>query len=434
MRKPNIIFYFSDQQRYDTVTERTTPNLKKFGKEGSEFNNTYTCQPVCGPARACLQTGVYASQNNCFINGISMDTNAETLAKIFNKNDYETAYIGKWHLASDNLKANYMTKPIPVERRGGYKDYWMAADCLEFTSDGYGGFVYDIDNNKIDFKGVRADCINDFAIDYINNKTSDKPFFMFISQLEPHHQNSTDKYECPLGSSEKFKDYPIPEDLTALKGNYTDRYADYLACIERLDMNVAKLAETLKEKGMWENTIIIYTSDHGCHFRTRNMEYKRSCHDASIHVPLIIFGGAWKTDKDYDGLVSLIDLPSTILAMAGIDIPKQFMGNNIMDMMNGKNERDNVYIQISESQLGRAVRTKDFTYSVKKRASFGIESAVASKYVEDFLYDNNADPHQQNNLIKDKKYNAIKEELKDMLKENMNKCGEKPAKIVRKLF
>ncbi|MDU5426093.1 MAG: sulfatase-like hydrolase/transferase, partial [Clostridiales bacterium] len=101
--RPNIIFYFSDQQRWDTVNEEATPNLMQLAREGIQFENSYTCQPVCGPARACLQTGMYATQCGCYWNGVPLPQTIRPMAEYFNEAGYETAYVGKWHLASDRL-------------------------------------------------------------------------------------------------------------------------------------------------------------------------------------------------------------------------------------------------------------------------------------------------------------------------------------------
>lgn len=431
--KTNIIFYFSDQQRWDTLNETVTPNLMNLADEGVLFENSYTCQPVCGPARACLQTGVYATQNKCYWNGIPLPDNIKPLAEYFNEAGYETAYIGKWHLASDRLPGiglHCEKTAVPKEKRGGYKDYWMAADVLEFTSHGYDGYVFDKDNNKVEFKGYRADCINDFALDYLDKKASDKPFFMFISQLEPHHQNDRHRYEGPTETVPKFKDYPLPDDLTFLDGDYKEMYPDYIAAINRIDENVGRLVEKLKEKGLYDNTVIIYTSDHGSHFKTRNLEYKRSCHDSAIHTPLIISGGIFKGGKTDDRLVSLIDLPPTLLQIAGIDIPESFMGKSLAKEITSGEERDCVFLQISESQCGRAIRTKKYKYSV--RAPFPSGNAVHSSpvYFEDYLYDLEKDPIEKYNLIKDPEYKEIREELKEMLIREMVNADEKKPKIL----
>ena len=432
--KPNIIFYFSDQQRWDTLNETLMPNVWELGEEGLLFENSYTCQPVCGPARACLQTGQYATENQCYWNGIALEEDVKTMADYFNENGYDTAYIGKWHLASDRYpgKGVHCEKTaVPKGRQGNYK-YWRAADILEFTSHGYDGYVFDEDGNKIDFKGYRADCINDFALEYINNHDDDKPFFMFISQLEPHHQNDHGHFEGPKEMVENYRDYPLPEDLTFLKGNYKEEYPDYLAAIHSLDKNVGRLVDTLKEKGIYENTIIVYTSDHGCHFKTRNMEYKRSCHDSSIHTPLVFGGGAVNKGKNVESLVSLIDIPPTLLSLAGIPIPESYSGNILPVNRNDTPERDCVFIQISESQIGRAVRTKDFKYSVRAIGS-GMMKHSSSVYFDDFLYDLRNDPHEKNNLVNNKMYKDIIKEMRELLSREMVKVGEQKPKFYKPL-
>lgn len=419
MKKPNIIFYFSDQQRADSAgcygqKLPVTPNLDALAEEGTLFENAFTCQPVCGPMRACLQSGVYASQNGCYRNDIALPTDCKTIAHYIKEAGYETAYIGKWHLASDK-DHHLATKPTPPERRGGY-DYWRAADILEFTSHGYNGYIFDENCERIDFKGYRADKINDFAIEYLK-KPHEKPFFMFVSQLEPHHQNDHFRFESPKGLKSKFKDYEIPGDLKGTLGDWRMQMPSYLACCNRVDENFGKLIQTLKDEGIYDNTIIIYTSDHGCHFRTRNAEYKRSCHEASIKVPLVICGGGFTGGKRVSDLVSLIDLPATILDLAGAEIPKNFMGKSLADFKG----RESVFIQISESQIGRAVRTDRWKYSVTAKNA---DKAFADEYTDDFLYDLENDPYEKNNLIDNPEYDSIRLEMRTILLEHMKKAGE----------
>ena len=432
--RPNIIFYFSDQQRWDTVNEEATPNLMQLAREGIQFENSYTCQPVCGPARACLQTGMYATQCGCYWNGVPLPQTIRPMAEYFNEAGYETAYVGKWHLASDrlpNVGFHCEKTAIPKERQGGYKNWWRAADVLEFTSHGYDGYVFDAEGNQIDFKGYRADCINDFALEYLDQKTSDDPFFLFISQLEPHHQNDRHCYEGPKETVEKFRDYPIPPDLSFLEGDYEKMYPDYMAAINRLDENVGRLVAKLKEKGLYENTILIYTSDHGSHFKTRNLEYKRSCHDSATHTPLIIRGGPFQGGKKEERLVSLIDLPPTMLDLAGIPIPKSYMGQSLVRELAGEEpERDCVFIQISESQCGRAIRTKQYKYSVRALAPTGYTIHRSPVYFEDYLYDLTKDPIEKNNLIKDRSYAFVRQKMKKLLLREMERAGEKKPVIL----
>lgn len=430
--RPNIIFFFSDQQRWDTVNETVTPNLTALAKEGVEFENSFTCQPVCGPARACLQTGVYATQCGCYFNGIALPENIKPLASYFNEAGYETAYVGKWHLASDRFPGvgvHCEKTAVPKERRGEYRDWWRAADVLEFTSHGYDGYVFDGDGNQIDFTGYRADCITDFALEYIEQKTSEKPFFLFLSHIEPHHQNDHHCYEGPKETVPKYQDYPLPDDLTFLAGDYRKMYPDYIAAIDRLDKNVGRLVEKLKEKGIYENTMIIYSSDHGSHFRTRNAEYKRSCHDSATHTPLIIAGGPFAGGEKDDRLVSLIDLPPTFLDLAGIKIPESYKGQSICEMRKNHTERDCVFMQISESQCGRAIRTKRYKYAVRAVGA-GMTKYKAKFYFEDYLYDLQADPIERYNLIKDPKYKKVRADLRKILVREMLNAGEDEPKIL----
>lgn len=425
MNRPNIIFYFSDQQRADSAgcygqKLPVTPNLDKIAEEGTLFENAFTCQPVCGPMRACLQSGVYASQNGCYRNDIALPLDCKTIAHYLKEAGYDTAYVGKWHLASDKNN-NYKTKAVPVERRGGY-DYWRASDILEFTSHGYNGYVYDENNNRLDFKGYRADRINDYAVEYLKNQKHEKPFFMFISQLEPHHQNDRLRFEAPKGASKNFRNYETPGDLKGMLGDWKLMYPSYLACCNRVDQNFGKLIQALKDEGLYENTVVIYTSDHGCHFRTRNFEYKRSCHEASTKVPLVITGGAFTGGGKVSDLVSLIDLPATVLDIAGVEIPEHFEGKSLQDLKG----HESVFMQISESQIGRAVRTDRWKYSVSAKNA---DCAFAPKYTEDFLYDLDNDPYEKNNLIEDPEYKDVKKELREILLEYMKKINEPSLEI-----
>lgn len=443
MKKPNIIFYFSDQQRWDTLgcygqPLDVTPNLDKLAREGTKFENAFTCQPVCGPARACLQSGKYATQIGCYRNAQALPQNIKTLADYFHEDGYETAYVGKWHLASNRSSytapvddENYETRAIPPERRGGYRDYWIASDVLEATSHGYDGYVFDKEGKKREFIGYRADAINNYAIHYIHQHNNEKPFFLFVSQIEPHHQNDHGRFEGPDGSKERFADFVLPEDIPREKGDWKENYPDYLGQCRSLDENVGRLVDTLKEKGLWENTILFYTSDHGCHFGTRNNEYKRSCHEASIHIPLIASGGPFQGGKTISELVSLMDLPVTLLDCAGIEKPEDFQGESLKPLAEGRPEKKDkcVFIQISESEVGRAIRTEKWKYGVVAEED-GWECAGADIYYEKYLYDLENDPYEKNNLAKNDAYIAIRKELKEKLLRCMQEAGEQTPEIL----
>jgi arylsulfatase A-like enzyme len=443
----NIIFYFTDQQRWDTCgcfgqPLDITPNLDQLAREGVKFDNAFSPQPVCGPCRALFQTGKWPTETGCFRNNIMLPAGVKTLGSYIEEAGYETAYIGKWHLASDGElekppTIDHTVTAIPRELRGGYTGFWRAADVLEFTSHGYDGFVFDENDQRVDFKGYRADCINDMALEFFDQYDGKKPFFMTISQIEPHHQNDRKHYEGPEGSKERFKDFVLPEDLKALGGNAAEEYPDYLGQCASLDENLGRLVAKLKEKGLYEDTVIIFASDHGSHFLTRNRDshlngyddYKRSCHDAALHVPLVIAGGPFKGGAAVEELVSTASLPKTILALAGVDVGDAMIGENLLDVVEKKedNRPNEVFAQISESRVGRCIRTARYTYAVYAPGVNGGAAAASGRYADDFLYDMEKDPHQLNNVVASPAYVQVKEELRARLLDWIQRAeGKRP--------
>lgn len=434
-KKENIIFFFSDQQRYDTLgcngqSLPVTPCLDSLAKEGVNYKNAFTPQPVCGPARSCLQSGRYPTEIGCFRNGISLPLGIPTLARQMKAAGYEVAYVGKWHLASDDHENRYQTAAVPLERRGGYDGYWRAADVLEFTSHGYDGYVYDENGEQLNFKGYRTDCITDYALDFIKKYQEDRPFFLFISHIEPHHQNDREDYEGPMGSQQKFGDFVPPDDLKPGVGDWEKFMPDYLGCCHALDTNLGRVVEALKEKGIYDETTLIYASDHGCHFKNNvdktplgYDDYKRNSFENTIHVPLIIRGNLFQGGKEENRLVSLIDLPRTILEIGGAEIPTEFQGQSLLRIDKEKWKKY-VYIQISESYVGRAVRTERYKYVVWAPDKHPRNDSGSTVYYEKYLFDLQNDPLEQHNLVNDPTYIDLKNELRAMLMEGAQTAHE----------
>lgn len=439
-KRPNILFLFSDQQRWDTLgcygqPLPVSPCLDHLARGNTLVQHAFTCQPVCGPARAALQTGRYPTEVGCPTNHRLLPEDTETIAKLLRASGYECGYLGKWHLAScgpHDGPDNFREKGVPPKRRGGYDDYWLASDTLEFTSHGYDGHMFDAEGNRRHFpKGrFRADAQTDWLLEYLDTRTLEKPFFLFNSWIEPHHQNDRHRYEGPHDSLTRFGDFVTPGDLVGTGGDWKREYPDYLGCCASLDANVGRILAKLDERGIRDNTIIIYTSDHGSHFKTRNGEYKRSCHDGCIRVPMILAGGPFAGGHAPTGLASLIDLPPTVLRAAGVDVPEWMRGRPLQDLVAGADDwQDDVFLQISESQCGRAIRTQRWTYSVRAPEAGRGSDTHASAYVEDFLYDNATDPHQKVNRVADPDLSAVRADLRQRLLQRMASVGEPPATI-----
>jgi arylsulfatase A-like enzyme len=435
-KRPNIIVFFTDQQRADTTgahgnTLGLTPNFDRIARTGTHVYNSFTCQPVCGPARSCLQTGVYATQTGVWRNGLRPHENLKMLGSYFGEAGYQTGYIGKWHLMPHEYHG-----AVPKDGRGGY-DYWLAANLLEFVSGPYDTHLWDKDNQEHVLPGYRVDAQTDAAIRYIDDKAADQePFFLFLSYLEPHHQNNSDDYPPPEGYEERYTQAPLPPDLAKLGGSAPQHWPGYCGMVKRCDEALGRIMDTLKSLKIDENTIILFTSDHGCHFKTRNAEYKRSCHEASIRVPTAICGPGFNGGGRLSQLCSLIDVPTTLLDAAGIEAPDHMMGRSIKKLVANRAMEwpDDVYVQISESHTGRCVRTARWKYSVRYDATGEngkpVDVETAEVYTDDFLYDLQSDPWEQTNLIGMKPFAEVAAEMRERLKCRMAACGEPEAKFI----
>lgn len=427
-QSPNVIVFLTDQQRWDTTGLHgnpldLTPNLDRVAREGTHVRYSFTCQPVCGPARSSLQTGLYATQTGCHINGIPLDPELPTLANWFRAAGHRTGYIGKWHLASE--------EPVPPEQCGGYQD-WLASNILEFTSDAYDTVMYNEAGQPKKLPGYRVDAMTDAAIRYIDQHKSD-PFFLFLSYIEPHHQNHRDDYPAPTGYRERYEGRWMPSDLAVLGGTAHQHYAGYCGMVKRLDEAYGRLLDALKSLGLEDDTIVLFTSDHGNHFKTRNGEYKRSLHDASVRVPTVLTGPGFNGGGEIRELVSLVDLPPTLLDAAGIDVPSQLPGRSLLDLVLRRETTpwpDDVFIQISESQTGRAIRTRRWKFGVTAHDSVSTHATGSDTYRESALYDLVADPHELHNLIHEASHDLLCRRLSERLLARMAQVDEPPATIL----
>jgi len=422
----NVVVFLTDQQRWDTMglhgnPLELTPNLDRFASTGTFCEYAFTNQPVCAPTRACLQTGRWPTQTGVYRNGIPLAADADTLARRFAAAGYETAYIGKWHLSEMD------DKPVPAQLRGGYQ-HWFAADAVELMSDAYDAKLYDADGVLHNLPGYRSDAFVDAAIRWLA-RPHDKPFLLFVSVIEPHHQNSRDDYPAPDGYRERYENRWVPPDLAALGGTTQQHLGGYWGMVKRTDEGFGRLLDALRSLGRTDDTVVCYTTDHGCHFKTRNGEYKRSAHDASIRIPLAFNGPGFVAGGRRPELVGLLDVVPTLLDAAGLphdDLP----GRSLRTALSGAADwPEEVYVQISESQVGRAIRTRRYTYAVTAPDADGWDDAYAPHYVEDLLYDNVSDPHQLSNLAGLASHREVADQLRDRLLARMAEAGEPAATI-----
>jgi arylsulfatase A-like enzyme len=260
----------------------------------------------------------------------------------------------------------------------------------------------------------------------------DRPFLLYISQLEPHFQNDEKRFIGPKGSAERFHDPFVPNDLKAFPGNWQSQLPDYYGCVEAIDKSVGHLQKVLEEQGLAENTIVLFTSDHGCHFMTRNEEYKRSPHNSSIRVPLIVQGPGFNNAMTVSDVVGNINVMPTLLEAAGVTVPASVKGKSFLGLTKEPAARrawpNKELVQITEAMTARALRTKDWTYCVIDAQGRRSEK-FSDRYVEYQMYSQMDDPFEQVNLVGRQEYRAKAEELRSELKEMMSVAGEPPVEI-----
>lgn len=427
-RKPNILFVMSDQHRRQAMgfmkeDPVITPNFDAFSNEAVTFMNAYSAHPVSGPNRACLFSGQYTQNNKVFGNDCRLINSGKSMGYLFRNNGYSTGYIGKWHLdGHENGKYAY----VPRERRQGF-EYWLISQGHRH----FDGQYYGDKDSLISTGRWMPDYETEKAIEFIQNKHNEredkKPFCLVVSYAPPHNgmgPGFQNKYNIGHWNA-LLKDLPIrkgggfaapkrfeemytpakklPRRENVQKVDNKESYPilpGYFGAITSIDENFGRLIAALKESGEWENTIIVYTSDHGELLGSHGRVYKDLWYEESIGVPLMIsYPGKLKPQKT-NQLINSIDLLPTLLGLAGIEIPREIDGIDYSAFMYGKKSKvpNRIFFQFDRGVLNdkgpdryyRAVRTDRYTYVA---AMLPYYDQFIGKHKQ-VLYDNKKDPYQ----------------------------------------
>ncbi len=415
VKKPNILMVISDQYRWDFIGAAgrnpmgLTPNLDAMWRRGTAFQNAMTNQPLCSPARACLFTGQYATRTGVWKLQLGLRENAITLATLLGEAGYSTNYLGKWHLAPNPGQTG--KGPVPARYRGGFTGLWLAANVPEISTQPYNSQFWDNDNKPVHYgrNTYRVDFLAGEAEKFLRERHA-KPFLLVLSQLEPHQQNGQG-FVAPRGVARRFRNPYTPPDLKALPGDWSATLNHYYGDCKAIDDSMGRIFQVLREEHLEENTIVMFLADHGCHFRTRNIEYKRSPHDASARIPLIVQGPGFDGGGTVTELVNIIDIAPTLLDAAGVDAPAFMQGHSLLPLVHDPAARaawrNEVFIQISESETGRALRTPEWTYCAICDDVASLQHPSWRHYRDYQLYDNLADPAQVLNLCGRQDYPRI---------------------------
>lgn len=286
-QKPNVVFILTDQWRasafgYSGNPDVLTPHLDGFAGKSVNFANAVSVCPVSTPARASLLTGRYPTSTGMFINDLYLPSSELCMAEIFKAEGYNTAYLGKWHLDGHGRFNN-----VSLDRRQGF-DYWKALECShDYNNMPY----YENDDPQIKYwEGYSPYAIADEANSYIGrHKDDDAPFLLFVSIAAPHYPHNT----APVDVVEKYKDKSlvIPPNVPENRKRQVMReLPGYYAHCTAVDAAVGSILDRLEDLGLMENTIVVFTSDHGEMMGAHDVspKMKQLAWDESIKVPFLI--------------------------------------------------------------------------------------------------------------------------------------------------
>lgn len=419
-KKPNIVFVFGDQWRaqatgYAGDPNVRTPNLDEFADRCIRFTNAVSGCPVCSPYRASLMTGQYPLTHGVFLNDVTLNPAANSIAKALKQAGYDTGYIGKWHLDGHG-RSNF----IPKERRQGF-EYWRAMECTHDYSNSY---YYADENIKLKWPGYDAVAQTKEAQKYIRDHGDGRPFALFLSWGPPHapYQTAPEKYRR-LFDPDRIKLRPnVPEQ-------FHDRarkdLAGYYAHIAVLDECLGAIVRTLHEKKLDANTILVFTSDHGDMLYSQGMTKKQKPFEESACIPLLLRYPAVHADRGrlMEIPFNTPDIMPTLLGLCHIDIPASVQGTDFSPVLRGSGTIDRQAVLLTcPSPFGqwtrkrggkeyRGVRTRRYTFVRDLNGPW-------------LLYDNKQDPFQMHNLCNDPHYAELQATLNSQLNALLQETGD----------
>ena len=462
--RPNIVFIFSDQQRQDTLAcygadWMNVPNLNALADQSFVFENAYVAQPVCTPARATIMTGLYPHAAGPIVNQIHLPEDTPVIAEMISS-DYIKGYMGKWHLGNDLVAqhgfdvwkstedGHRFAKPEQRFLTSSYNQYLVEQGYEpDRLRNGVGMFSSD-KHYEVPEEHQMASYLGDQAADFIE-ENKDRPFVLYVSTFEPHspyHGPFMDMYDpatLPVGPA--FLEKPETASLVnrvranyflqfmldgvdQTQDNYMMRYAasredvstelgwrtlraHYMANITLVDRMVGKITSALERAGVADNTVVVFTSEHGDMMGDHGMLEKRSFFEEASRVPLLM-RVPWLSQEQtiLEGSVGHADLVPTLLDLIGEEAPDTLQGKSLQPVLKGDSDlsENDVFVQwngTSEEIVDRFLGSAE----INRMLALPWRSVItpdrwklnlcAGDQCE--LYDLNNDPHEMNNLFND---------------------------------
>jgi len=390
-----------------------SPSLEALAAESTSFSNCISNYPVCSPYRGILMTGRWPQQTGIIDNAFPLKEEETTVAEVFERGGYRTGYVGKWHLDAQGT-AGKALKPAGAARHG-FSD-WMAW----YNTNPHFDRSYTFDRktgDKLTPPGYNASRMTDDAVGFIE-RNRDAPWMLVVSWNPPHPPfrdappELMKKYDAQSSQLRPNTSEQIEHAVTGPDDPVRKNLAGYNAHIEAIDAEMARLLKTLDETGQADNTIVIYTSDHGEMMGAQGRMGKRLPHEESCNVPLLVRDPRNKGKRmASDVLISTIDIYPTLCGLAELPVPEHCVGQNLSGAMRGETVESPetaflMHIAKDNASGGRnhpapifrGVRTKRHTYAVGEIGRW-------------CLYDNQEDPYQQHNLADDPSRASLMSEL-----------------------
>lgn len=437
-KRPNVIWLMADQLRADMIAcngdpNVKTPNIDALAAEGVNFAHALSGYPLCCPARGTMLTSIYP--NRCTLgHEYRMPPEQRTIAHVMNDNGYHTAYVGKWHLDGWHEKDSRAAwHVVPRERRGGFA-YWLGYENNNSQYDCYvhgGDEKSELPPTKLD--GYETDCMTDLFLQHLDTIPDDQPFFAVMSVQPPHN---------PYVAPERNQHYPA-ESLT-LRANmppeiepYTDFVAQMrknlsnaYAMIENFDENVGRVVQYLKDRNLYDNTIIMVFSDHGDMHGSHGWQRKTNPMEESIRVPFIIGGKKLTHLTEMHGirlphLLNSVDIAPTTLGLCCIPCPHEWEGVDYSDVCKRKKKGDFSY---PTSAYLQNIIPEHHPHSIELPWR-GVVTMDGWKYVclegmPWMLYNLNEDPYELRNLAFCGAEHIKRAELSRQLKDWIERTGD----------
>lgn len=436
--KPNIILIVSDDQRSDTIgalgnNHIDTPNLDKLTRRGLSFMRATCANPICTPSRAELLTGCSGFRNGVINFGKPIDPNLKTWPQAMHDAGYKTWYVGKWH-NNGRPRSHGYDESLGLFAGGGGKWYKPQVDWKNSPVTGYRGWIFQSDDGeKFPEKGVglTANISTHFAnaaIDFIqrSKKEPQTPFFLHVNFTAPHDPllvppdmtNRYDPTKLPLpknfasrhpfdhgnleGRDEKMLTWPRTKAMV-LKNK-----AVYYAVITHMDQQIGRILQALKETNQIDNTIIIFTSDHGLAIGSHGLMGKQNMYEHTINVPLIMAGPGIPKGKRSNAQCYLRDLYPTICDIVGISPNTSIEGKSLRHVIQGSAKSVHKYIYgyfRDKQRMIRSDRWKLIHYPTIDRFQ---------------LFDLKLDAEETADLIKDERLAPVTASLKNKMSEQFS--------------